>query len=237
MSLSFEQAFQQQEMYRATDEEVLRRIGDVTLVAFIGPTAAGKNFNMARLPYHQAGTLTNREAQPRDGDSPYQYLTGRKFLRRIERGTLIQYAAIPPDRFYGSDADCYEPGVNVMDVTSVAAETAYNQGFGAVRPIGVLAREKDWHVRLGKRFQSMDHDEIKSRLDEAEESIDAIIHSWGDDRLVIVSSQTLVVSNLLDMERYIASGEVRRRKIIQKVGKDMLDSLPTLRHDYLKRKT
>jgi guanylate kinase len=98
----------EQEEYHSSDEATLRRIENVTLVAFVGPTAAGKNFNMPRLGYPQAGTLTNR--MPRVSDINYRYPTGPEMLDMIEQGTLVQYAAIRPDKYYGSDADCYQPG-------------------------------------------------------------------------------------------------------------------------------
>lgn len=231
--LTFEQADQLQEHYRASDEETLRLIGGVTVAAFVGPTAAGKNFYMERLDYPQAGTLTNRG--PRKSDINYRYLATGEMLGLAEQGKLVQYAAVQPDRLYGSDALCYKPGVNVMDVTSVAAETLYFQGFGAVRPIGVLAREGDWRRRLDVRFKDMDSDQIESRLDEAEESIDAITHSWGDERLVIVTSERLQAANLKDIGNYIETGEARKRALTKKVGHDLLSVLPDIRDYYLKK--
>jgi hypothetical protein len=116
-----------------------------------------------------------------------------------------------------------------MDVTSVAVEALYKQGFGAIRPIGVLARPKDWVRRMDKRFKAMEYDEIAGRLDEARVSIEAIQDRWDqDNRLVIVSAPMREDINLEAMENYVQTGEVKNENLVRKVGKEMLDMLPSL---------
>lgn len=236
MPLTFESALSLQEIYRPTDEEVLRRLGTISLVTFCGPTGAGKNHTIELAGYPLAGTVTTRE--PRSSDQGYIYLSMDEMLARIEKGEVVQYGANEHIRvIYGSVIENYHEGsLNAMDVLTSIAGSLRSLGYQAVHNVGIVAPPREWEERLDVRFANISPAEISGRLQEAETALRIFIDSsWhtDPDRLLIVSTADLDNQNKLSIADFVTNGTAEPQPLAFEVATDMLAALPALRNKYL----
>ncbi|HAC56334.1 TPA: hypothetical protein DCF80_02435 [Candidatus Saccharibacteria bacterium] len=196
--LTLEQAASGERTYRAR-EAVRRPLGSTSLIAFVGPTAAGKNFLMEQSELPIVGTVTTREKRPTDGPG-YRYLSHDEVLARIEVGQLVQYAVHPPN-VYGSELEDYAlDAPNAADIYYHAVYALENKGFENVRAVSVLTPPEQWMSQLFERFEGMEIGKIFGRLDEARHSLRWIrsqhLGNRATNRLVVINQTDNVVSNI-----------------------------------------
>jgi hypothetical protein len=207
--LTLEQAYEQQVTYQAAPQE-RAKIAGVTMVAFVGGVAVGKNYLMHESGFAIVGRQTSRP--PRAGDDPaiYTYSTNTEMLDAIEHGLLIQYGVHLPDLIYGSRTEDYRTdGISVGDFWFDSVDGLRSKGFKKVLAISVLTKAEQWKDYLDDRFYDRPPQYAIDRLNEAEQSIRWSLeqHQSGNpDHLLVVNDDAQTAGNL-DRIRKFASGE------------------------------
>ncbi|PLS81440.1 hypothetical protein CYG49_02150 [Candidatus Saccharibacteria bacterium] len=237
MPLTFEQAVEIQPTYRPKDPEVLRALADISMAAFCGPTAVGKNYLMRLAGYPIVGTVTTRA--PRPSDENYRYVSTSQLLGEIEGGRVVQFGTNPDAQtIYASDLQAYIPNsVNAMDVFTDSVDDLSELGYKAVKPIGVVATVNDWERRLDERFTDLSPHQIRSRLIEAERAL-RIISQWGGrpDKLLVLSRSELDDKNKGLILDFVQEGahDNPQDDALQTID-DMLVTIPRFTKKYLKK--
>lgn len=232
-TLSLADAKSRETSYHPSDPAVLEQLARITIVPFVGPAAAGKNFLMSQSGLPSTGTLTSRPERASDDKTLYRYLTNEELLAQIAAGSLVQYAVnLAAETMYATDITCYRPGApNVMDTFSFSVEPLRRLGFAAVRPIAVLTPAEQWTAQLEERFTGQSTKFCRDRLDEAAQSIAWILHD-PSDKLILINRRDAVTENLIAMHSYISGEKPVTAQGVISVAHDMLAAIPGLRQTY-----
>lgn len=217
--------------------EVKATLGTITLLAFVGPTGAGKNYLMNHLPYHQVGNAVTRAPRP-DDPAGYRYTDNNEMLGLIEERRLVQYnASAARGTIYGTALEDYAAnGVNSMAVFSDSIDALRQRcGFGIVRTAFVVAQPETWRDRLDHRFDGMRDAEIASRLDEAESSLVWGLSEDGPDTMHVDNDVIDTNVTLKRIRRFANAGQRNEHsnKLARQTAEAMLSALPGLRNRYL----
>ncbi|MEO5499613.1 MAG: hypothetical protein ABIR46_03875 [Candidatus Saccharimonadales bacterium] len=192
MSLNIEQALEMQERYQASDD-VRKALGGTALIAFVGPTATGKNFLMHASGLHIAGTETTRGKRESDDPVKYRYSSVDDMLGAIESRHMVQYGVAPPHIYASRLQDYQLDRPNVSDIWFDAVHPLHNKGFSTIRMISVLTRKEQYKARLEMRLDGMQvHDALK-RLDNDRYSL-----RWTIAQLASQNPNHLVIMNDAD---------------------------------------
>lgn len=242
MSLTFEEAVDFQNRYKPTDETTLKELGTITLAPIVGPTAVGKNHAMAQLTkdrgYYQAGNLISRERRANDPPNVL-HKDIPELLQLIEEGKLVQFAAIKgigTSALYATGLENYQPGmVNTKDIFAHSIEGFTGYGFKHLRPVCIVVSPEKWEPRLDQRFKSLDDNQIQTRLEEAEQSIEWILEGSPEIRRVVTIGDD--EHNKENTERIEAFVENNQDVPLEQAHYDIADlmkqSLPRLRKKYI----
>lgn len=208
MSLTFEQAAAGQERYRTNNPDILERLGDVGIVAYAGPNGAGKTYQVRHSGLAVPINMGTRLA--RTGEEKFVHVPMDEMLEKIERQEVVQYGALPETHtIYATDINSYQEGrMHAKEITVRGVAKLSMQGFGVVRPIGVVPYPHDLTERLEKRFTGMSIDERAGRLDHTESTLEVLVDEWApsDKHLLIISSDELTERNTELVSRFIATG-------------------------------
>lgn len=194
--------YQAQNTYQP-GEPIAAQLAAKTLLAFVGPTCAGKNTVMeatakADKRFKLVGTFTSREPRPDDQNYTYYQNTDeglRPILADITGRRVVQYAVNPHAHLlYGSNLGDYAGDFCMADVFSSAVDQFRQLGFGRTLVVSVATDPAAWLQRFNARFP-IGHPQRVSRRSEAIESLEwslsqtAADHHW----IVNVDNQPEVV--------------------------------------------
>lgn len=156
---------------------VLDRLRQVTLVAVVGPTAAGKTTLMkAAMEIEPAFrmALNNTSRPPRPGEEEgvdYYFHTREEMIARIEKGEYVQVApTVLGDLYATAPEDYTTEGVAMLAVLADAMPTFRALPFNMLRTIYVVPPSwEEWRIRLDHHH--FDAGQLQKRLAEAKRSL------------------------------------------------------------------
>lgn len=200
--LTIEDAFAEQGKQEPR-EDVRQCLGEISLLAFIGPSAAGKNFLMEQTELPQVGTVTSRAPRSTDNKSLYTYMSNEEMLEGIEKGDFVQYGIALPDRIYASRLEDYSKDKpNVADIYFDAVHPLRSAGFKSVKTVSILTPDKgQYHSQLMLNLEGQSVHSAHERLSKdlaALRSISANI--WADTRnnLIILNRINNAEENIVE---------------------------------------
>lgn len=197
--LTIEQAFAEQGKQEPSDT-VRQSLGEISLLAFIGPSAAGKNFLMEQTELPQVGTVTSRDPRPADDKSLYTYMTNEAMLEGIEKGDFVQYGIALPDRIYASRLEDYSRDKpNVADIYFDAVHPLRSAGFKSVKTVSVLTPDMaQYHSQLMINLEGQSVLSAHERLLKDQAALRSIsANIWADTKnnLIILNRTNNVEKN------------------------------------------
>lgn len=182
--LTIEQAFAEQ-AEQGPNDTVRQSLGEVSLLAFIGASAAGKNFLMEQSELPQVGTVTSRAPRPTDNKSLYTYMTNEEMLEGIEKGDFVQYGIALPDRIYASRLEDYSTDrPNVADIYFDAVAPLRSAGFKSVKTVSVLTPDMaQYHSQLMINLENQSVLSAHERLTKDQAALRSIAANiWANSR-------------------------------------------------------
>jgi guanylate kinase len=161
--------------YKA-NEQVIKQLSHIQLIALVGPTGAGKStiVRQSGIPYVVGDTTR----LPREGEvhgRDYNFRTDYEaMLHEIEAGEFIQLVIQRETELYGTKVSSYpSSGACAMSVLATAIPEFKNLGFGSVRPVYIVPpNHSEWMRRISVHRDK----DLESRLLEAKESLSAALN-------------------------------------------------------------
>ena len=156
-----------------------RRLGRITLMAVIGPTASGKttliNRLMERKPgdFHKIVGYTSRP--PRSGEIDgvdYHFAEKEQMSEMLNNGEFLQLETLPSGDIYGTTFESYlSSKPNIFTVAAQAMPNFREYGFYSVKPVFVVPDGlSEWNRRI--LAQGITSAQLPKRLEEAKESFE-----------------------------------------------------------------
>jgi guanylate kinase len=212
------------ELYRPAPH-VLDRLKQVTFVAVVGPTAAGKTTlireALKREPsIHLVLNNTSRAPRPDEQEGiDFRFETRASMEERIARGEYVQVAPSVFGDLYATAAEDYSlDGVSVLPVLAKAMPVFRQLPFKQVGVIYVLPPDFEaWQQRIVQH--SFTADKLATRMAEARQSLQFALDD-GDARFVINGDLLTAVDDFvtLAMDRPLSE----RLKMDQEKSKDLV---------------
>lgn len=171
------------------NENVLKQLSHINLIAVIGPTGAGKSTIVRRsgMPF----VIGDTTRPPRDGEiqgRDYNFRSDiANLAQEIENGDFVQYVVQRNTEVYGTKASSYPPsGACAMAILATALPKFRELGFASVTPVYVLPpSHSEWMQRISHHKDK----DLEGRLLEAKESLKAALSD---------SSYVFIVNDDLD---------------------------------------
>jgi guanylate kinase len=178
------------------NQEVLRRISSIDLVAIVGPTGVGKTSIIKNLNIPVVVSDVTREKRPdeKDGKSYSFKVDYLKIIEDIKAGNYVQFIVSSSGEFYGTHINAYsQHGVYVM---AIYAKEIYNfkkLGFRSIDQYYIMPPSYiEWMNRIGG-VRSKD---LLDRIQEAKESILLALED-SDYTFVLNDNLDLAVNDIL----------------------------------------
>jgi len=234
--LTLEQALAEQGSYQAADAE-RAKIAGVTMVAFVGGVAVGKNYLMHESGFFITGTETSRHPRRGDDLKKYTYAPNQVMLESIEKGEYIQYGVHLPDLIYATRPSHYQLNtVNIKDIWFDAIEPLQNKGFKAVKTISILTLPEQWRNYLNDRFYDRTTEYALDRLAEAERSLQWSVSqhvSEAPDHLLVINDDTQTAGNLDRIRAFSQNESIERlsNDLVNRVAEQMLATIEDYRNN------
>lgn len=182
------------------NETVLTHLPQVTFVAVVGPTAAGKttlmNAAAARCPaLHLILTTTNRQPRPGEkNDVDFHFRTLEEMQQRMSEGGYVQVVNSPMNgALYATAPEDYSTdGIAMMPVVADAMPVFKDLPFKAIRTIYILPPSWDvWQQRI--LTHGFTPEELERRMLEAGQSLRFAIDA---EDLIFVVNEDMAQSTL-----------------------------------------
>lgn len=163
-----------QETYQP-NQEVLRQLDHINLVAVVGPTGAGKSTLVRKsgLPF----VIGDTTRSPRDGEiqgRDYNFRTDlSNMVQEIENGDFVQFVVQRGSEIYGTKASSYPPsGACAMSLVAGSLPSFRKLGFATITPVYIIPPN---HTEWMKRISNHRDKDLEARLMEAKESLRAAL--------------------------------------------------------------
>lgn len=205
------------------NDRVRRELQEVELVAFVGPTGAGKTTLMKKLNMQQV--LSDVTRPPRDGEKDKRDYFFRSdlpgILTDIKHGEYVQFLIAETDEFYGTRRKAYpDKGQAMMAIRADQMELFATLGFKKIHKLYIMPPSYvEWMRRIGERGDSSS---FERRLEEAKISLHAALN---EDFTLILNDQLELAS--VDIKNALSGNEVdeKRQSYAMKLGGDLLEKL------------
>jgi guanylate kinase len=174
--------------------DVLSRLKAVTLVAVIGPTAAGKSTLITAAMEHEPKmhlVINNTSREPRKDEQngvDYMFRSREEMLEGMKRGEFVQVAPSVFGDIYATTADGYATkGVAIMAILADAMQDFRTLPFKSIRSVFVVPPDYEgWQGRIAEH--GFEPEQLHRRLVEAERSL---VFGLKDESTRFVINQTL----------------------------------------------
>ncbi len=157
--------------------ETVEALRDITLIALVGPTAAGKTTLIKYLidndpSIHRVVSDTSRPPRPDETQGvDFNFRTKEEMLTDIQKGVYVQAVYSFSESFYGTRADSYgKSGSAVIAIRASVVPIFRSLPFKGVKVVCVVPPDfESWQQRMqSHHFKQVD---IAERMREAKESL------------------------------------------------------------------
>lgn len=170
---------------------------EVTLLAVVAPTAAGKSTLIKKVielddDIHSYQSSTTRPREARDGDEYRTDVPMTEFEQAVADRSLVNYFPHPSGHIYGTFVDGFKrPPITIGAIATASLEQLFTAGFRDVRTIYTVTDGETYASRLGldslNRPKSRIHSaDIRKRLVESLQSLDFADYNAGEDWMSVV---------------------------------------------------
>lgn len=155
----------------APSDIVSEALGNIDLIAIVGPTGVGKSTIIDKLDIPYVMSDVSREKRPDEKDQKnyvfrIDYLD---ILKEIKSGHYVQYLVSDYDEFYGTRLKSYpDRGHCVMAIRADVLDNFRELGFRSVAAIYIMPPS---YVEWMRRIGGVRSDDLLARIDEARKSI------------------------------------------------------------------
>lgn len=226
MKRHLERLQQLEEGYQPSSE-VVSKIEDKTLLAFIGGFAVGKTTLMHAVAEHDSRfseVISFTTRPPRDDSDNYRFISNladdvEQILDRAENGELVNFTVHPTTGYiYGTETDDYRTEFCMLATTSSNFRSSTSQlPFHRTEPIVVVAEPSVWLDRISKRSTTLA--EQGKRIDEARQSLE---WSLDSESLFVDNSSKNVANTAGQFVADLMSGDTRGVRRSRRIAEKML---------------
>jgi guanylate kinase len=208
-----EWASKMQHNYRPSDE-VLKKLGQIDLIAIVGPTGTGKTTIIDKLDIPPVLSTVSRDKRPGEKDNVDYIFTEDYFkvIEQIKSGQFVQYLVSPNGEFYGTHIDAYpESGWCIMAVVAGALSNFHNLGFRSITQIYIMPPSYiEWMRRIGNSRTK----DLLTRISEARESINLAL---SDDKYHFVLNDNIDLA-LQDIGQILNGNPINQHRTELAIG-------------------
>lgn len=176
-------------------EKIHQELGRISLLAVVGPTAAGKTTLMNELenmaPSRIGRAIGDTSRRPRKDEKrgrDYHFRSRRSMLEDMRRQRYVQVALAPTGDLYGTRLSAFQPGKTmVMAVLASEVYTFRTYGFKELKTAFIVPRsDADWRQWIGSHHLS--REELAKRTGEA---IDSYAFALTDRGTAFILNDTI----------------------------------------------
>jgi hypothetical protein len=173
---------QQQAGEYAPNNQVLQRLGNTSLIMFVGPTTIGKSMIINDIiqseneTYSSARSFTTRPPTDPDMANPYDFIPHTDegvstILDKIDAGDLVQYVVHPSTgNISGSEPHHYHTPTTLIDLLPDHVNIMRQLPFKETQTVGIIAPSQHWALWFNERFPAYDQ-QRRRRIQEAGETL------------------------------------------------------------------
>lgn len=162
-----------------------RMLGNVSLIALIGPTAAGKSTlvqKVTELDPEITPMISTMTRAARPNESPYNRpdTPMTTFKEAVENRSVVHYFPSPTGEIYGTFPDGFTAPITIGEIASSTLDQINNIGLRELWPIYTLMSGSTYATRI--RLDRIQDPSMKGRIQEGLSSLDFAEdnhdHSW-----------------------------------------------------------
>ena len=209
----------------APNQETLEGLHEVSLIAVVGPTAAGKTTIMRAAEkvdetMQVVVGVTDRQMRPGEKDGyDYRFVSTDEMQTRVAAGEYVQFAPSVTGDLYASDLESYAPPgkVTLMAVMAGALPAFRELPFKQLRTVVMLPPSWEaWRERLNQH--PLPSHKLAARLAEAQESFAFAAVAPGvlfviNDDLDTATADFLRIANGEDLTERQLADQARGRRL------------------------
>lgn len=170
--------------------DVLKKIGNLSLLIIIGPSGVGKTTLLQNVDIPFVPSDMTRPSRPDEQDGRDNYFRSDydQIISEVKNGRFVQVAISSGGDFYATRESSYpESGAAALPVVADAVPTVRNLGFKETLSVFIVPPSfEEWMSRM--KTHELSEEQLSKRLAEAERSLEFAL---GDKDMHFVLSDTI----------------------------------------------
>ncbi len=151
-----------------------RMLGNISLIALIGPTAAGKSTlvkKVVELDPEIAPMVSTMTRAVRLNESPYNRpdTPMETFRKAVENRSVVHYFPSPTGEIYGTFPDGFTAPITIGEIASSTVDQINNIGLRELWPVYTLMNGSTYATRIG--LDRIQDPSMRGRIDEGFSSL------------------------------------------------------------------